>query len=235
MNPEASPGTLIFSETLRMRLLPLIVYLITSFFLMAFITAFCLGGGPYWGAAMFFVLSLCLCWAPTRKHLFAKVVTEIRTDGLYVRTDFPKDKYIKLLNWNQFSEIILKYYPEYGHMGYMGGGVAYTPWSYGSFAAMMFGYLKYEALFFKPLFGEKEVHFLLKDKTAGDLVVLDTNKPQEFVHALEKALSGVPNNLLKVEIEPKPTFRQRYLPKILFFLVGLLIIAFVTIAARVLF
>lgn len=235
MKSEASPGSLIFSETLRMRLLPLSIYLITSIFLMALFTVFCLIGVPFLATLVLVILSLVLCWAPTSKHLFAKVVTEIRTDGLYVQTDFPKVKYLKLLKWNQFSEITLKYYPDFGHMGYVGGGIAYTPWSYGSYAAMMFGYYRYGSLYQKPLFGEKEVNFLLNDKTAGDMVVLDTNKPEEFVQALEKALNCDPNNSLKVKTEPKPTFGQRYLPKLLFFLFALLIIVVVTFASRLLF
>lgn len=215
-----------------MRLFPLAFWVIVSFLLTAYTMLIFIDGGSFLVALLLAVTVLALYLRPTAKYLFGKVITEIRTDGLYVITDSPPKKPFKLLTWNQFSGVTLKYYPEFGHMGYARGGLALTPWSYGLYAALMLGYYRVGCFFQKPLFGEKEIHFVLKNKAAGDLIVLNTNRPSEFVDALETVMSGGPDNSFKVTVEPKPTFRERYLPTILYFLVAVLIIAFVIMVSH---
>lgn len=235
MKVEAASGTLIFAETLRMRYLPLSFWIILSLMLAAFTVAFHLGGGPFVVTIVMVIFNVILFWRLIARYLFGRAVIEIGTDGLYVTTNFPRGKHLKLLDLHQFSEVILKFYPEFGHMGYCRGGLAFLPWSYGMDVALMLGYYRLESLYFKPLFGEKEIHFLLKNKTAGDLVVLDTNRPLEFVDALEKTVRSSLNNSFKVTIESKPTFTVRYLPKILYFVVSVLLIVLISFLSTYIF
>jgi len=181
-------GTPIFTETLRMRGLHTLFWSLLSLFWVVGTIALALDKGSFFPPAFFFFLGLPLI-LPAIKYVSGWVIVEITTDGLYVETTFPRRTRLKLFGWEQIHSYELKYYPETGHLGFSKSGL-FSPWSYGLYAASFLRYGMIGSLYWKPLFGEKEVHFQVTRNGRGTLIVMDTNRPSDFVRAVEEAASA---------------------------------------------
>jgi hypothetical protein len=205
---ENAPGKVLFSETLRMRSLPLSVYAGLSLLLALVLIITTLPSEPEtFKILLMFVVALVFFWIPTTKYVLGSVISEIRSDGLYVRTNFPLRRHIKLFGWEQLTECNFKYYPKFGDLGHSLDGFS-SPWHYGYYAAYN---LRYNSdLCFKPLFGEKEVHFVLGNKSPNGLIVMDTNSPPELAEALREAMGYFPNQQFGIIFEEEPSLRNRF-------------------------
>lgn len=228
---ENAPGKVLFSETLRMRSLPLSVYAGLSVVLALALLVVSLPSEPEtYKIFLMSGIALVFFWIPTTKYVFGSVISEIRSDGLYVRTNFPLRRHIKLFGWEEVTECIFKFYPKYGDLGYSLDGFSST-WHYGYYATYN---LRYNSdLCFKPLFGEKEVHFMLGMKSPNGLIVMDTNSPPELAEALREAMGYFPNQQFSIIFEEEPSLRNRFTGVILiavaFILIPILLMKLVSL------
>jgi hypothetical protein len=202
---DSSP---IFKETLRMRTLHILIWVVFSLVFIAYTIIMALDKRSFFGPVFLSLLGLPFM-LPAIKHVLGRVIVEVTTDGMYVETTFPRRKRLKLFGWEQIHSCELNYYPETGHLGFSKSGL-FSPWSYGFYAAAVMRYGMIGSLYWKPLFGEKEVHFQVSRNGGRNLIVMDTNRPADFVRAVEEAASAFLKRDFRVTIQEKPGPRERY-------------------------
>lgn len=226
---EGKDGKVIFQETLKMRELHTVLFSMLGLFWIA-VTIALVCGGSLFGSIFFLLLGLPIIILPSLKYLFGRVILRVTTYGIYVETTFPKRKSLKLLGWEQVQSSELKYYPESGHLGFFKSGL-FSPWSYGFLAAAYLRYGMIGSVHWKPLFGDKEVHFQVTRNGVESFIVIDTTMPSDFVKAIEEAASSFLNKDFNVTIQEKPSPRERYYLPVagLLFVIVILALAIVAV------
>ncbi|MDQ1237898.1 MAG: hypothetical protein QG577_82 [Thermodesulfobacteriota bacterium] len=223
-------STPIFKETLKMRALHTSLWAGVSLFWIAGTIILALDKRSVFGPVVFLLLGLPIFLLPSIKYVFGRVIVEITTDGMYVETTFPRRKRLKLLGWEQVKSCELKFYPDSGHLGFFKSGL-FSPWSYGFLAAAYLRYGMIGSLHWKPLFGDKEVHFQVTRNGVKSFIVIDTKKPSDFVKAVEEAASSFFNKDFKVTVQGKPSPRERYYLPVVGLLVAVIIVGLAIVAA----
>jgi hypothetical protein len=208
---------LIYSENLRMRGVHLTLWTLGFlFFTSASLTMLSLSNG-----LLKFLLSLSFFLPtfgfPTFKFWIARIKVEITTDGLYTRTNFPSVQRSRLFGWEQLTFCELKYWPKWGMLGDSKSGLFSKRWSFGRYVSRInsFNYAPGNYNYFKPIFGEKEVCFTVKENGETRTIVLDTNNPFDFVQAIERTMLVFNDKPFSVMIEKKTSFWERFSTQII--------------------